>query len=213
MSAKTPVAFESAAVSPGPPIHPSDERRPSRWWLWLVLVIVAGGGSYVWFLRPAAGQSQGNKGKNGDSSKARAVPVVAVAARRGDVPVYMNGLGTVTALNTVTVRSRVDGELVTVAYQEGQTVKEGDLLIEIDPRPFQAQIDQAEGQLAKDTAQLGLAQANLVRDTAQQKYAQTEADRYQHLVDEGVFSKDQGEQTKSSADALAGTLHSRSGGD
>ena len=171
-----------------------------------MLLIVAGGGSYLWFLRPAAGQSQEKNGKNGDSAKARAIPVVAVTARSGDMPVYMNGLGTVTALNTVTVRSRVDGELVNVAYQEGQTVQAGDLLVEIDPRPFQAQIDQAQGQLAKDQAQLGLAQANLVRDTAQQKYAQTEADRYAHLVEEGVFSKDQGEQVRSSADALAGTL-------
>ena len=195
-----------ANLTSDPSIHTSGEKRRNRWWVWLVLLTVAAGGGYLWFLRPAAGQSQDKKGKNGEpSAKGRAVPVVAVAARRGDVPVYINGLGTVTALNTVTVRSRVDAELLKVSYEEGQAVKQGDPLVEIDPRPFQAQIDQAEGQLAKDQAQLGQAQANLVRDTAQQKYAQTQADRYGHLVDEGVFSKDQGEQMKSSADALAGT--------
>ena len=206
LTKETPLAFGSPAVPPGSPIRRPTESR-SRWWVWLLVLTMAAGGAYYWFLRPAASQAQEKKGKSGElSAKGRAVPVVAVSARRGDVPVYMNGLGTVTALNTVTVRSRVDGELVKVAYEEGQTIKQGDPLVEIDPRPFQAQIDQAEGQLAKDTAQLGLAQANLVRDTAQQKYAQTEADRYGHLVDEGVFSKDQGEQVRSSADALAGTL-------
>ena len=203
---ETPLGFGSSGIPPAPPIHHSHEKRGSRWWVWLLLLALAGGGGYFWFQRPAAGQSQEKKGKNGDpSAKGRPIPVVAVAARHGDMPVYMNGLGTVTALNTVTVRSRVDGELVKVAYQEGQMIQAGDLLAEIDPRPFQAQIDQAQGQLAKDQAQLGLAQANLVRDTAQQKYAQTEADRYGHLVEQGVFSKDQGEQTRSSADAL-GTL-------
>ena len=205
LTKETPLAFESAAVPPGSRISRSTESR-NRWWVWLVVLMVAAGGVYFWFLRPAASQSQNKMGNGEPAAKSRAVPVVAVAARRGDVPVYMNGLGTVTALNTVTVRSRVDGELVKVSYEEGQTIKQGDPLVEIDPRPFQAQIDQAEGQLAKDTAQLGQAQANLVRDTAQQKYAQTEADRYGHLVDEGVFSKDQGEQMRSSADALAGTL-------
>ena len=213
MSAESPsgirqkALLENPTISPGLPVRTSGKTHRSRWWAWLVLVSVGALGIYMWFVRPAASQAQDKKGRNGDSSaKGRAVPVVAVAARLGDVPVYMNGLGTVTALNTVTVRSRVDGELVTVAYQEGQTVQAGDLLVEIDPRPFQAQVDQAQGQLAKDQAQLGLAQANLVRDTAQQKYAQTEAERYGHLVDEGVFSKDQGEQVRSSADALSGTL-------
>ena len=132
--------------------------------------------------------------------------MVVVAARKGDMPVYINGLGTVTALNTVTVRSRVDGELVNVAYQEGQYVKAGDLLAEIDPRPYQAQLELAQGQLAKDQAQLGQAQANLVRDTAQHKYAKAESDRYASLVEQGIVARDQGEQLKSTADSLAGTL-------
>ncbi len=74
--------------------------------------------------------------------------------QRGDLPVYFNGLGTVTAFNTVTVRSRVDGQIVKINFTEGQTVHQGDALVEIDPRPYQVQLEQAEGQLAKDQAQL-----------------------------------------------------------
>ncbi|MDD2661678.1 MAG: MdtA/MuxA family multidrug efflux RND transporter periplasmic adaptor subunit [Methylococcales bacterium] len=89
--------------------------------------------------------------------------VTAVAAVQGDFPVYLTGLGTVTPLKTVTVRSRVDGELVRVAFKEGQMVHEGDLLAEIDPRAFQVQLMQAEGQLLRDEALLKNARTDLVR--------------------------------------------------
>jgi len=90
-------------------------------------------------------------------SAARSVPVVAVAARHGDMPIALSALGTVTAFNTVTVRSRVDGQLVKVGFQEGQFVGVGDLLAEIDPRPFAAQLMQAEGQHERDLARRGAA--------------------------------------------------------
>ena len=80
--------------------------------------------------------------------------MVAAPTRRGDLGIYLAGLGSVTAFNTVTIRSRVDGELIKVAFAEGQMVGQGDLLAEIDPRPYEAQLALAEGQLAKDTAQL-----------------------------------------------------------
>ncbi|BBL76160.1 multidrug transporter [Methylomagnum ishizawai] len=94
---------------------------------------------------------------------APAIPVAATTASREDFPIYLTGLGTVTALHTVTVRPRVDGELVRVAYQEGQTVRQGELLAEIDPRPFNVQLQQAEGQLARDEALLQNAELDLQR--------------------------------------------------
>ena len=201
-----PSTVESPEV-PGSSGHAPSERRRNLWWVWLVLLAAAGYGAYRWYPQIAPKPSTGKNGKSGAfAAGGRPVPVVVVAARKGDMPVYINGLGTVTALNTVTVRSRVDGELVNVAYQEGQYVKAGDLLAEIDPRPYQAQLELAQGQLAKDQAQLGQTQANLVRDTAQHKYAQAESDRYTTLVEQGIVARDQGEQLKSNADSLAGTL-------
>jgi membrane fusion protein, multidrug efflux system len=92
-----------------------------------------------------------------------AIPVDAVAARRADVPVYLRGLGTVQAYNTVTVHSRVDGELVKIAFTEGQDVKAGDVLAQIDPRPLQAALDETTAKLAQDQAQLANAQLDLAR--------------------------------------------------
>ena len=91
------------------------------------------------------------------------LPVVGAKARTGNLPIYLNGLGTVTALNTVTVRSRVDGELLSVAVQEGQRVSAGDPIAEIDPRPFQVQLLQAQGQRERDVALLNNARVDLQR--------------------------------------------------
>jgi len=94
---------------------------------------------------------------------AAAVPVTTAPARARDVSVYLTGLGSVTPLNTVTIHTRVDGELVSVRFREGQLVKRGDLLAEIDPRPFQAQLTQYEGQLVRDQALLDNARVDLTR--------------------------------------------------
>ncbi|HVO25579.1 MAG TPA: MdtA/MuxA family multidrug efflux RND transporter periplasmic adaptor subunit [Candidatus Margulisiibacteriota bacterium] len=136
----------------------ADVRR--RWWPWFLALIVLTGGGYWWWQRSAA---QSAVPAAAAKSFAPSVPVVVATARQGDMPVYLTGLGSVTAFNTVTVKSRVDGQLVKVAFQEGQYVHEGDLLAEIDPRPFQVQLTQAEGQLARDAAQLKEAKLNLER--------------------------------------------------
>lgn len=105
------------------------------------------------------------------------VPVAVAQARKGDMAVRLTGLGTVTALNSVTLKSRVDGQLVRVNFTEGQMVKEGTLLAEIDPRPFQVQLMQAEGQYAKDQAAY--------------QNANTDLNRFQALVKQGIISSQQ----------------------
>ena len=98
-----------------------------------------------------------------NTSAPAAVPVSVATASRTDLPVRLTALGSVTAFNTVTVRPRVDGQLMRVLFQEGQFVQKGELLAEIDPRPFQVQLEQAEGQLARDQAQLANARVDLTR--------------------------------------------------
>ena len=92
------------------------------------------------------------------------VPVVTETARRQDIPVYLNGLGSVQALNTVTVRAQIDGKIIKVNFQEGQDVRAGDLLMQIDPRPYQAALDQSLAKQNQDQAQLDYAQKVLSRD-------------------------------------------------
>jgi len=134
-------------------------RATRRRWPWLVALGLL---AAVYGLRATRARQSASTEATG-KPVGPGVPVVAATARQGDMPVYLSGLGSVLAFNTVTVKSRVDGQLVRVAFQEGQLVHQGDLLAEIDPRPFAAQLEQAEGQLARDQAQLKDAQINLVR--------------------------------------------------
>jgi membrane fusion protein, multidrug efflux system len=156
------------------PTEPSlhDQTTPAtpvarrRVWLWpLVIALLAVGGYFAYrqFSPAPDAAPPTTAGRPGGPGGAPRTPVVAAPARTADVDVYLNALGTVTPLRTVTVRSRVEGQLLRVLFEEGQVVKEGQLLAEIDPRAFQVQLLQAEGQMARDRALLENARLDLER--------------------------------------------------
>lgn len=132
---------------------------------WLVVLLISAISGFIFFKFRVHDDV-----KSANSARVLNFPVSVSAATAyvGDMPVYLSGLGTVTPLRTVTVHSRVDGELIKVAFTEGQTVQQGDLLVEIDPRPFQVLLKQAEGQLIRDKALLKNAELDLQRYTTLQ---------------------------------------------
>lgn len=129
-------------------------------WIVAVLFCIVGGLAF-WGMKRR--QNTGMQGMRGMGQPL--VPILAGTVEEKDVPVYLDGLGTVQAYNTVTVRVRVDGELKKVAFTEGQDVHKGDLLAQIDPDPYQAALNQAKARLAQDEAQLANARVNLKRET------------------------------------------------
>jgi membrane fusion protein, multidrug efflux system len=166
-SVPPPESEHELSPRPARPLElpPGEPPRRGRGWIVLVVVLIAAGVAYFYWRRggestasTATGAKAGKKGGGGD-----AIPVVGARARRGNIGVYYSGTGSVTPVYTDTVRSRVDGQLMTVHYTEGQTVKKGDPLIEIDPRPYQAALDQAEGNLARDQALLANAKIDQSR--------------------------------------------------
>ena len=120
------------------------------------------------------------------------IPVAVSSAEQRDFPVYLSGLGSVQASNTVSLKSRVDGQIVQIAFKEGQFVKQGELLLVIDPRPYQVALEQAEAALARDQAQL--------------KNAQLDYQRYQGLFKEGVISQQQYDAQRAMVGQLDGTI-------
>ena len=175
--------------------QPNVEKTPTRnwlkhWWFWVVAVILVGIVAYHLMGRPE--KTAEGTGKKGANLAAQKIPVATTAAKKGDMPIYLTGLGSVTPLRTVTVKTRVDGELMRVNYKEGQIVKQGDLLVEIDPRPYQAQLTQAEGQIIRDQALL--------------KNAKMDRERYRVLSEQDSIAKQQYDTQKSLVNQLEGTV-------
>lgn len=167
--------------------------KKSHAWVWILLLIAVGVGGALYYQR----QSSGDASKAKAAAPPRPVPITTAPAHKGDIGVYVEALGTVTPVYTVTVTSRVQGEIMEVHYKEGQMVHKGDPLLEIDPRPYQAALTQAEGQLAKDQATLAEAKIDLDRYKSafarnaiaqQQVYDQEQT----VLQDEGTVKNDEG---------------------
>jgi membrane fusion protein, multidrug efflux system len=196
MKHETPTALENAPpFGPGPlerPLHgPADVRSsppqpPSRhrWIWWLVVLALAAVGYWQWpklkaFLPSSdtSGQATTKGGGRGRRGGGGTTQVVAARATRGNIKVFVTGLGAVTPIYTVTVNSRVTGQLMKVQFKEGQIVHQGDLLEEIDPRPYEVQLEQAEGQLIHDEALL--------------KDANLDLDRYKTLIKQDAIPQQQ----------------------
>jgi len=167
----THTLHEPATKRSGNPVPP---RKKSGVWVWLIVVFAIALSSYYLVQRNS---QKATGAKSATRPAARATPVVTATAARGSMGVYLNGLGLATAFNTVTVRTRVDGELIRVAFEEGQLVHAGDLIAKIDPRPYQVQLEQAEGLMSRDQATLNNANVDL--------------NRYQVLMSQDAIPKQQ----------------------
>ena len=184
----------AALPAPKPQISLPEPEKPKgsgfRKWI-VVLVIALAVGAAIWKIRKNS-QEQVTQGQKMAAMQDRPTPVQVVAVQQKTMPIYLTELGTVTAYNTVTIKSRVDGQLIRVNVTEGQTVRQGQLLAEIDPAPYQAALAQAQGQLVKDEAMATNAHA--------------EAARYTALLDAGVVSKENQQAQVSAAGQAQGSI-------
>ena len=188
------------------------------WWVWvIVLVALLGAVAYASFPKSEKNHSPAAKQVPAPPT---GVPVAVAAVKNADFSFYLTGLGSVIPLNTVVVKSRVDGQLMEVLFREGQMVNRDDLLIKIDSRPFEAQlaqaqatherddaqVQQAQANLNRDLAQVQQAEANVAKDVAQSKYAEEQVKRYAYLVQKDYVAKEQYGQMSTNADALTASV-------
>jgi membrane fusion protein, multidrug efflux system len=174
------------------PIAGPEEPKGSSARTWIVaIVVLAVVGAAVWKIRSNT-QEQATQNTRLAGAADRAVPVMTAPVEKKTMPIYLTALGTVTAYNTVTIKTRVDGQLLQVNVREGQSVRKGQLLVEIDPKPYEAALAQAEG--------------NLVRDQATSANADAQAARYTALLNAGVVSKESQQGLVSSAGQAQGAI-------
>jgi len=208
MNQESPSALEPTAPPAARPDHATypprpvqdkpPKRRSGHLWIWLLILVALAAGIYLfWVRKPASSAGDSSSGKGAGKKGSGAIPVVAAKARKGSIPVFYTALGLVTPIYTVTVQSVVSGQLMDVLYKEGDIVHKGDPLIEIDPRPFQVQLTQAEGQLVRDQALLANAKIDLTRYQTlltQNAVPEQQLATQQALVtqDEGIVKTDQG---------------------
>jgi multidrug efflux system membrane fusion protein len=187
------VETQGAPPAPKEPEKTTRRARRSFAWLWLLILGGLGYGGFRYY-QNVQQQKQAAATAQTARSAPRSVPIVATPARLADMPVYLHGLGSVSPFNSVNVKSRVDGQLIAIHFTEGQLVTKGMLLAEIDPRPFEVQLQQAEGQLARDMAQLSDAKVNLAR--------------YEALWNEKVIARQQLDTQRASVGQFEGVIQS-----
>ncbi|MGH9608301.1 MAG: MdtA/MuxA family multidrug efflux RND transporter periplasmic adaptor subunit [Bryobacteraceae bacterium] len=197
-----PDSDEPAPLHPHPAHLPKLEEGgtgPSRnhWWVWLVVFAAIGFGCFKLYQVETAKKQAGMamKGK----MRPHAMPVVAATAYSGNMPVYLQGLGTVTAFNTVNVKPRINGQLISVNFKEGQFVKKGELLAQIDPRPYQVALSQAQANLAQ-------AKGNLARDQATLENAQLVYQRDQQLFTAKIIAQQDLDAQRAMVDQSHGSI-------
>lgn len=206
MNQKTPTVPEHVMPAPThseePPRKPEAAKRKSgKGWIWLLVLIVAAAAAYYYWPKggataagtaPSGGGSAKKGGKGGGLA-----PVVAVKATRGNIGVYIDSPGSIVPIYTVLLRSRVDGELMQIYYKEGDVVQKDAPLIELDPRPYQVALEQAEGQQARDQALLDNARVDLAR--------------YQTLLAQNAIPEQQLATQKALVDQYVGTVKTDQG--
>ena len=169
-----PSTGSAAKPRPAAPEYEPTGKSGSHAWIWVVVILILGIGGLVYYRKQQAAEAAA---KTKAALANRSVPITTATATTGPIGIYINALGTVTSVYTATITTRVDGQIVSVNYVEGQMVHKGDLLVQIDPRPYQAALTQAEGTLAHDEALLGEARIDL--------------DRYQLAFNRNAIAKQQ----------------------
>ncbi len=196
-SATTTTTGAPASVPPPPPPQKpaaGPHKRRSFAWVWIVLILLFG---LVGFRYYQNKQSAAQAAKQKAAAAQRGVPISTTTATKGSIGVYINALGTVTPVYTATITSRVDGQINSVNYREGQMVHKGDVLLQIDPRPYQAALTQGEGTLAHDQALLAEARIDF--------------NRYQEAFNRNAIAKQQLDDQEQTVKQVEGSVKNDQG--